>query len=132
MEPLISIQIRDHCSVFQPGDTLEGEYQIDAVGPNEIQAIEASVLWYTEGKGEEDMAVHYFERRVPGAAKKDDLRVLRHFATRLPNSPSSYLGVIVSIQWCVRVRAFLRGGKEVFFEQPFHLGCVSRAKAVSL
>jgi hypothetical protein len=124
MEPLISLTLRDPRRIFQPGDELECEYQIDAVPAEEIQAIEASVLWYTEGKGDEDLAVHYFERRVPGDAENGDLRPLRRFHSRLPNSPLSYNGAIVKIRWCVRVRLFLRRGKEVIFERPFQLGSV--------
>ena len=37
------------------------EYTIESLQGNGIQAVEASVLWYTEGKGDEDMVVHYFE-----------------------------------------------------------------------
>ncbi len=124
IEPLISLTLRDPRRIFQPGDELECEFQIDAVPAEEIQAIEASVLWYTEGKGDEDLAVHYFERRVPNDAENGDLRPLRRFRTPLPNSPLSYDGAIVKIRWCVRVRLFLRRGKEVFYEQTFQLGAV--------
>lgn len=124
MEPLISMTIRDRDGVFQPGDHLECEYQIDAVDADEVQAVEASILWYTEGKGDEDFAVHYFERRVPADADDGDLRVLRRITTPLPNSPLSYDGALFKIHWCVRVRLFLRRGKEIFLEQPFRLGDV--------
>jgi hypothetical protein len=30
----------------------------------------------------------------------------------------------LSIQWCVRLRLFLRRGREYVIEQPFTLGCV--------
>lgn len=124
MEPLISLGLRPPRQVFQPGETLEFEYQIDAVEPEEVQAIEASVLWYTEGKGDEDLAVHYFERRVPAEAEDGNLCPLHHVTTMLPNSPLSYDGAIVKIRWCVRVRVFLRRGKETFLELPFQLGTV--------
>ena len=122
MEPLISLQLRHPLRVYHPGDELECEYQIDAVDPEEIQAVEASVLWYTEGKGDEDLAVHFFERRTPADSEDGDLRPLHKFRTILPNSPLSYAGSIVKIRWCARVRLFLRRGKELFFEQPFVLG----------
>jgi hypothetical protein len=108
--------------MYHPGDELECEYQIDAVEADEIQAIEASVLWYTEGKGDEDMAVHFFERRTAADTEDGDLRPLHRFRTMLPNSPLSYSGSIVKIRWCARVRLFLGRGKEIFFEQPFVLG----------
>jgi hypothetical protein len=121
MEPLISLQLLEPHRPFYPGDELVAEYQIDAVAPEEVQAVEVSVLWYTEGKGDEDLSVHFFERRAPGDADEGDLRRLYRFRTQLPNSPLSYAGRIVKIRWCARVRAFLRGGREIFFEQPFAL-----------
>ena len=122
MEPLISMSVKDRRRTFRPGETLESEYQIDAVDRGEVQAVEASVLWYTEGKGEEDMAVHFFERRVLDNASSRDLRELHGFETELPNSPLSYDGEIVSVRWCVRVRAYLKGGKEICRDQSFVLG----------
>ena len=110
--------------MYHPGDELECEYQIDAVEADEIQAIEASVLWYTEGKGEEDMGVHFFERRLPSDDEDGDLRPMRRVRTRLPNSPLSYSGAILCIRWCVRLRLFLRRGRDYVLEQPFTLGSV--------
>jgi hypothetical protein len=124
MEPLISLCLVGHKRVFSAGDELVAEYQFDAVGADEIQSAEASVLWYTEGKGEEDLGVHFFERRVPTDADQGDLRVLRRFTTRLPSSPLSYSGAIFSVRWCVRVRLFLRRGRELMQEVPFVLGAV--------
>lgn len=122
MEPLISLRLREQGRVFYPGEELECEYQFDAVAAEDIQAAEASVLWYTEGKGDEDLAVHYFERRSPADAEDGDLRPLRVFRTILPESPLSYQGALLKIRWCVRVRLFLKKGREYFFEQPFQLG----------
>ena len=127
MEPLLSIRLRDQRHPYQPGDELQCEYQLDAVDAADIQSLEASVLWHTEGKGDEDLGVHYFERLSPGDVDARDLRALRLLHTVLPNSPLTYPGVTVKIRWCVRVRAFLRRGKEVFFEQPFVLGNVPPA-----
>ncbi|MDG2384054.1 MAG: hypothetical protein P8N76_20445 [Pirellulaceae bacterium] len=123
MEPLISIQIQDDRPFLNPGDTIACDYQIDAVEASDIQAVEASVLWYTEGKGDEDMGVHYFERRVP-TETEEDLRKWRRFQTILPNSPLSFDGELIQIRWCVRVRAFLKLGKQSSFELPFQLGDV--------
>ncbi len=124
MEPLISIQLHGGPR-YHPGEVLVCDYQIDAVECAELQAVEASVLWYTEGKGEEDMGVHYFERRTPADVPGGDLRSLRRLETVLPSSPLSYHGPLVTIRWCVRVRVFLRPGRSVCFEKPFVLGSVT-------
>lgn len=121
MEPLLSIQLFGHVPAYRGGDMLKCDYQIDAVEEGEVQAVEASVLWYTEGKGDEDMGVHFFERRV--ASDVDgDLRELYSFRTPLPCAPLSYDGELLQIRWCVRLRAFLRGGREACLEHPFRLG----------
>ena len=106
--------------------TEAGKKAIDdaKIDPAEIQAVEASILWHTEGKGEDDLGVHFFERRLPSDADDGDLRPLRRLKTRLPNSPLSYRGAILSIEWCVRLRLFLRRGREYAVEQPFTLGSV--------
>jgi hypothetical protein len=126
-EPLLSLCLAGAKRQFSAGDELVCEYQIDAVDPADIQAVEASVLWYSEGKGEEDLGVHFFERRLPSDAEDGDLRPMRRFRTRLPNSPLSYDGAILGIHWCVRLRLFLRRGREFVLEQPFLLGAVPAA-----
>jgi hypothetical protein len=124
MEPLLSLCIVGQKRQFAAGDELVCEYQIDAVDPADIQAVEASVLWHTEGKGEDDLGVHLFERRLPADTDDGDLRPMRRLRTRLPNSPLSYRGAILSIQWCVRLRLFVRRGREYVVEEPFTLGSV--------
>ena len=124
IEPLLSLCIAGGKSTFSAGDELVFEYQIDAIDPADIQAVEASVVWFTEGKGEEDMGVHFFERRVPADADDGDLRPMRRVRTRLPPSPLTYHGAIVTILWCVRLRLFVRRGREFVLEQGFTLGAV--------
>jgi hypothetical protein len=123
-EPLLSVCLGGNKKLYSAGDELVCEYQIDAIECSEIQAVEASVLWLTEGKGEEDLGVHYFERRLPADAEEGDLRPLRRFKVQLPNSPLTYDGAIVRIRWCVRLRLFARRGKEYVLEYPFTLGAV--------
>ena len=121
-EPLVSLNFYQKQQVFAPGSVLSGEYQIDSVRPQELLAVELSVLWYTEGKGEEDLDVHYFDRRERDDDERPRLHELRRFETVLPNSPLSYNGAIVKINWCVRVRLFLPGEREHVEDFPFRLG----------
>jgi hypothetical protein len=109
---------------YQPCERLSGRYMLDSTQALSVRAAELSVLWYTAGKGEEDMAVHHFERLVDEADRPLDLRVPRRFATVLPASPLSYDGRIVKICWCVRLRLYLTQGQENVAEIPFRLGNV--------
>jgi hypothetical protein len=112
---------------YQTGERLTGKYLVDASQPWAMRAVELSVLWYTTGKGEEDMAVHHFERHVDEATRPLDLRMPRRFSTVLPASPLSYDGQIVRVCWCVRLRLFLPQGQESLAEIPFRLGSVPPA-----
>lgn len=112
---------------FAPGEIIAGEYRLDAPQSDQIDAVELSVLWYTEGTGDEDLAVHFFERRGQDANGRIDLRLPRRFSTQLPQSPLSYDGLIVKLHWCIRVRVFLPRGKDVLVEVPFQLGNIPPA-----
>jgi hypothetical protein len=128
--PVLNLQLHEGRKNYQPGETLSGEYRVASCDPAELRAIEISVLWYTEGKGDEDLAVHHFERVSIDDGQPVDLERPRSFSAVLPNSPLSYEGVIVKIRWCVRVRLFLARGKELVEERPFQLGDVPAARAV--
>ena len=129
MEPLISIRLCNLRNHYYSGDTLHCQYQVDRVDPAHIQAMEVSVLWYTEGKGEEDLGVHYFQRNIP-TADEPDIRALKQFQTTLPGSPLSYEGIIIKIQWCARVRVFLQDGTTYTQDQAFLLGKTPVAQIV--
>jgi hypothetical protein len=129
--PLVSIKIDNRQAAHVPGETLSGEYQIDAVEAAELSAVELSVLWYTEGKGDEDLGVHHFERRTDEDEDPAPLTELRKFSVTLPNSPLSYEGVLIKLRWCVRVRVFLKSGRNYFGELPFRLGTVPDGRLVT-
>ena len=121
-EPSVSIRLENDGRNYQPGENLSGDYTLQALSPDEIKALEVSVLWHTLGKGDEDMAVHAFWRVEPEEGTLINIQQPAKFETVLPNSPLSYDGLIVKVRWCVRVRAFLHRGKEVLGQKNFHLG----------
>jgi hypothetical protein len=123
----IRLTLDSATGLYQAAQTLTGRFMIDGNQPWRMRAAELSVLWYTTGKGDEDMAVHHFERHVSETARPLDLRVPRRFSTILPASPLSYDGQIVKVCWCVRLRLFLPQGQEIVAEVPFRLGNVPAA-----
>lgn len=120
--PKIEILLDRPSRHYQPDEELVASFEIGGTRPSEVQAIEASVLWYTEGTGEEDLATHDFRRLLPIDRNDTDLTKRRKFQTRLPRSPLSYQGLIVKIRWAIRVRVFMHSGKEFMEEIPFRLG----------
>lgn len=123
-EPAILIRMDGSSPTYQPGESLSGEYRLESVQRDQIQAIEISVLWSTEGKGDEDLAVHEFWRRDADTGDFMNASRPERFSTTLPASPLSYEGRIVKIHWCIRVRVFLQGGKELVGQKGFRLGSI--------
>jgi hypothetical protein len=128
-EPTIIIRLDGNGRVYRPGETLAGDYWIESLAAGQLKAVEVSVLWHTEGKGDEDMAVHEFWRRDADDGREIDPNRPERFSTTLPNSPLSYEGQIVKIRWCVRVRAFLPRGKEAVGQKVFQLGDVPAVRS---
>ncbi|GAA4440804.1 MULTISPECIES: hypothetical protein [Bremerella] len=121
-EPKIEITLDRPSRAYLPDEELVASFEISGIRPADVQAIEASVLWYTEGTGEEDLATHDFRRLLPLDRNDADLTKKRKFQTRLPRSPLSYQGLIVKIRWAIRVRVFMQQGREYMAEVPFRLG----------
>lgn len=92
-------------------------WQVEHLPTDSLQGLEASVLWYTEGKGDEDLAVHFFHRWSTARLQELDLKAPQRFSTRLPESPTSYSGMLFRIRWCTRMRLFLANGREIVTEQ---------------
>ena len=108
---------------YEPGEWVTAEYTIEGLNAERPRALERSALWYTEGKGEEDLGVHFFERfSTPEAI--DRVVPEGTVALRLPSSPLSYEGVIVKIRWCLRLRIFFESGRDHVSEHVFIVGRV--------
>jgi hypothetical protein len=124
-QPNVEIALGSKSSSFQPGDFLTCEYLLFL--PNEkdkLSAIEASVIWYVQGKGDEDLGVHFFERRQKSTLHTDALLQPQRLSTVLPPCPLSYDGVMIKVIWCVRIRLFFTDGRQLTFDHPFRLGNV--------
>lgn len=125
--PRVSMQFDRAARVYSPEQELTVRYDVEGVPPESVQALERSVLWYTEGKGEEDLCVHHFERL------EDAMHGAKVFSSdtvtvRLPAGPLSYEGVIVKIRWCVRIRLFFASGRDFVSEHVFDLGDLAPAR----
>lgn len=127
----LRLQLDDKPRAYRPGDALSGRFSLEGIPPADIRAVELSVMWHTDGKGDEDMSVHFFERVEAHNGQPIDLAEPRRFSTVLPNSPLSYDGLIVKISWLVRVRVFLAKGKELVAEVPFQLGTIPHPQEVA-
>ncbi|MGD9636466.1 MAG: hypothetical protein AB7G28_22990 [Pirellulales bacterium] len=125
--PALTLKLDAATGGYRPGERLSGHFIIESTTPWPVSSAELSILWYTAGQGEEDFAVHYFERFVDEPGRPLDLRLPRRFAAVLPPSPLSYDGRIVKVCWCARLRIFPQQGPEVVEEAAFRLGDVPPA-----
>ena len=130
-DPAVTVRFEGNGQAYRPGQTLCGEYLLESVAPGTVKAVEVSVLWYSEGKGDDDLAVHEFWPRSVENGISFEPGVPDLFSTTLPESPLSYDGAIIKLRWCVRVRAFLQGGKEVVGQKVFQLGDVPAAEVAT-
>ncbi len=111
---------------YMSHDLLEFEYRVSNIPQNSIAAVEVSVVWLTEGKGTEDLGVHFFQRLTGNSLAASDWSIPQSVQVPLPDSPLSYEGKLLKISWCVRVRFYLNDGTELVAQQPFYLGTVTR------
>ncbi|MBN1507073.1 MAG: hypothetical protein JW955_09520 [Sedimentisphaerales bacterium] len=92
----LDIELNDGRGTFAPAETVEGriEWNADA----NPKALELSLLWYTSGKGTQDICVVH-TRRIddPGALGSDEFR----FA--LPPGPYSFSGKLISLIWALEL-----------------------------
>jgi hypothetical protein len=119
----IHIRFDGNGRIYHPGETLAGEYWLEPIEPGEVRAMEISILWHTEGKGDEDISVHEFQRVAVEDRDIEPATCRGRFSTVLPNSPLSYEGQLIKVRWCVRLRVFLRG-REIVGQHRFRLGNV--------
>lgn len=117
---------------YYPGETLAGSYFLEELGDEPISAVEVSVLWQTDGKGNADFGIHEFWRRSVANGDWIDNRTPGRFHTTLPNSPLSYDGELVKIYWMVRIRAFMEDGREIVDEHAFRLGNLANVRVLRM
>ncbi len=121
-QPRVILRLDRHDGVYQPGETLSGEYRLEGISRRDLEGLEVSVLWRTEGKGETDTGTHALWRYATELGDWLDPRQPGRFSTVLPAGPLSYQGAIVKILWLVRIRVFLHRQKPLTVETPFQLG----------
>lgn len=112
-----AVRLEQH--THHPGDELLGAFRI--VGePSEKYTIELSVLWRTEGKGDEDLGVILFQE-WSSETRPFDFDQPQAFSIRLPRSPLSYDGELIKIRWLARVRVRWGSEGEALAEESFVL-----------
>ncbi len=102
------------------------EYRLVGTTWGRVRALELSVLWYTEGKGNEDTGLHHFHRLTEDQLPIQQGEEPDRFQVQLPQAPLSYEGSLIKIRWVVRGRLLLSDGGEVLVDRIFRLGPPAR------
>ena len=121
---MITIELERNPARYFANEVLVGEYKVEFDASQAVRAVECSVTWKTTGKGDEDVGVHFFERRPKSTLSADQLRRPHRISTVLPQSPLSYSGELLQIAWSVRLRVFV-DQMQYLEDRVFQLGSVS-------
>lgn len=84
-------------SCYRPGETLSGEilWALDEAP----ETIELSLGWWTEGRGDKDACIEKkLEWKSMQTAGKES------FEMKLPESPYSFEGHLISLKWALELR----------------------------
>jgi hypothetical protein len=92
------IETRDGVNAFLPGETVEGTVGWHFDVP--AKSVELRLLWYTEGKGDQDVTV--VESLPLPNPERDEVRP---FQIRLPAGPYSFSGRLISLVWALEAVA---------------------------
>ncbi len=120
-QPAVSVTLCREDGMYEGGRTLKANWRVSRVTLDSLSAIEVSVLWYTEGKGDTDLHVHHFQRLDEEQIRNAGLADSQSLECDLPATPLSYHGRLIRVKWCVRMRLFMSDGREIVADQPFYL-----------
>ncbi|MEM6473660.1 MAG: hypothetical protein AAF802_29145 [Planctomycetota bacterium] len=117
----MSVSLCNDEGIYEGGRELCARWKISRVALDKLTAVEVSILWSTEGKGDTDLHVHHFERYEEEQIRRAGLADEQSLSCLLPATPLSYHGTLIRLRWCVRLRVFLDDGRETVADQPFYL-----------
>ena len=91
--------------VFAPGDEIRGEttWRLDSAP----ESLELRLFWYTEGKGDQDVAIA--AREVVTSPGREGNR---EFELAVPAGPLTFSGKLISLVWALELVALPSGPTE--------------------
>ena len=92
----LTVEIQNGANAFLPGETVEGTVSWRLDRP--AQTIELRLLWYTQGKGDQDVGV---VSTVPFG--NPVIQDRRPFRVSLPGGPFSFSGKLISLAWALEL-----------------------------
>ncbi|MEO1530073.1 MAG: hypothetical protein AAFX06_32105, partial [Planctomycetota bacterium] len=93
----MSISLCSEDGKYQGGTSLNAKWRVSRITLDSLTAIEISVIWYTEGKGDQDLHVHHFERLSESQIRRSGLADEQSLSCELPPTPLSYSGRLIRL-----------------------------------
>lgn len=93
---MLSIRIKDGQDAFGPGDTIEGTASWQLT--EEPESVRLYLIWYTEGKGDEDTAIVDQVEIALGVSRGE-----KPFSMKLPEGPYSFEGKLIALHWALEL-----------------------------
>ncbi|HBO44500.1 MAG TPA: hypothetical protein DD670_11315 [Planctomycetaceae bacterium] len=91
------LEIDNGQTAFAPGETVGGEAGWNL--PASPKEVSLQLLWYTEGKGDEDAGlVEEVTFDLPQPSEN------RRFTFRIPEGPYSFRGKLISLAWAIELQ----------------------------
>lgn len=109
---------------YVAGQPITIAWCLRSADPSLLDRVELSVLWQTEGKGDEDLHVHHFQSWNESDLKQLDISQSQLVQCELPSSPLTYDGTLLRIRWFVRMRVYQTDGRDFHSQIPFRLAGV--------
>lgn len=94
----LAIATREDRTAYEPGDEVVGDVHWKLDSPAGV--LELRLFWFTRGKGVEDAGVVETVR-----FDRPQLEETRPFRFRLPDSPYSFSGKLISLVWALELVA---------------------------
>ena len=92
----LKIEMSDDRLAFMPGQTIQGRFvwTLD----RDVQAVEVRLIWFTHGKGTQDVSIVATRRVEKPARSGQDA-----FEFKLPVGPYSFTGKLITLSWALEL-----------------------------
>ena len=102
---MLTLQTTDGGTWIKPGKLIEGRASWHLEG--DAEAVEVRLFWYTTGKGSQDIEI---VRRL--RIDSPDTSGHHDFSIRVPESPYSFSGKLITLAWAIELVALPSGQTE--------------------
>lgn len=109
-------EVVDGLPFFEPLQEVRGRVEVAVDSAVECRGLAVRLIWYTEGRGDEDKGV-LDEVSIYQGRLTEGYPVSGAFAFRLPNEPWSFGGHYISVVWAIEVQVDVPMGRDLTYRE---------------